>query len=180
MQQQQSRLRIILGLVALVLVSMLLYSSAPRSVQAAGTGFTQTQAYSSNFPTTTMTADGVTQTTLTKIAFTVPSKGKMEVTAIFSIWIFYPANPNGYGFEDKFGNLSCSLILDGAPISSLSDTYNTYNAVSQEEGITKTSSIVAGSHTIALVCVALLNPLSDGTVLEMQATGRGMSALVLY
>src|SRR6266567_9371266 len=82
----------LLGLIALVLIALLMYGSSPRSVQAAGQGFTQTQTYSSNFSTKSLPIDGTTQITLTKIPFTVPSKGKVEVTAIFSLVIFNPTN----------------------------------------------------------------------------------------
>jgi hypothetical protein len=75
----------VLGALALILMALLLYGSNPRSTQAAGTGFTQSQAYSSNFTTKKLPIDGTTQMTLTKIPFTVPNKGKVEVTSIFSL-----------------------------------------------------------------------------------------------
>ena len=75
-------------------------------------------------------------------------------------------------------NMVTPLVLDGAPITSLSDAYYSYNLVSQEYGMTKTSAVIAGTHTIALLCTGLLN--TNYTNLVMQATGRGMSAIVLY
>lgn len=172
--------RTFLGLIALVLIALLMYSSAPRSVQAAGQGFTQTQAYSSNFSTKNLPTDGTTQATLTKIPFTVPSKGKVEVTAIFSLLIFNPnpANRANSCVGCNTGTLNCSLTLDGAPITSLNDVYYSYNIVSQEYAITTTSAVIVGTHTIALLCVGLLNP--NYTNLVMQATGRGMSTIVLF
>src|SRR5437016_5979207 len=149
--------RIILGLVALVFTALLLYGSAPRSVQAAGQGFTQTQTYSSNFSTKNLHIDGTTQITLTKIPFAVPSKGKVEVTAIFSLVIFNPTNRVTSCIGCNTGTLNCSLTLDGAPITSLNDVYYSYNIVSQEYAMTTTSAVIAGTHTIALLCVGLLN-----------------------
>ena len=149
-----------------------------RSIQAAGTGFTQTQTYSSNFSTKSLPIDGTTQITLTKIPFTVPSKGKAEVTAIFSLVIFNPTNRVTSCIGCNTGTLNCSLTLDGAPITSLNDVYYAYNIVSQEYAMTTTSAVIAGNHTIALLCTGLLN--TNYTNLVMQATGRGMSAIVLY
>jgi hypothetical protein len=184
LQQFTSRLftgihnRNVLGLVALMLMTLLVYASASRSVQAAGTGFTQMQTYSSNFSTQNLSTDGTTQLTLTKIPFTVPSKGKVEVTAIFSLVIYNPLNRATSCEGCNVGTLNCSLMLDGAPITSLSDLYYSYKVVSQEYAMTKTSAMIAGSHTIALQCIGLLN--TNYTNLVMQATGRGMSAMVLY
>ena len=184
MQQLTSRLftgthsRIVLGLAALMLMALLVYGSASRSVQAAGTGFTQMQTYSSNFSTINLPTDGTTQITLTKIPFTIPSQGKVEITAIFSLVIYNPSN-RATGCEGcSVGTLNCSLVLDGAPISSLNDVYYSYNTVSQEYAMTTTSAVIAGTHTIALSCVGLLNP--NYTNLVMRVKGRGMSELVLF
>jgi hypothetical protein len=184
MQQFTSRLftgthsRIVLGLIAPMLMTLLIYGSASRNVQAAGTGFTQTQTYSSNFSMKNLTTDGTTQMILMKIPFAVPSKGKVEVTAIFSLVVFNPTNRVTSCVGCNAGTLNCSVSLDGAPITSLSDVYYSYNIVSQEYAMTTTSAVIAGTHTIALLCVGLLNP--NYTNLVMQATGRGMSAIVLY
>lgn len=169
---------VVLGVLVLILVALFLYSGNPRSIQAAGTGFTQTQAYSSNFSMKNLPIDGTTQMTLTKIPFSVPSKGKVEVTAIFTLVIYNPGTGNTNCVGCNVGTLNCSLTLDGAPITSLSDAYHAYNVVSQEYAMTTTSSVIAGTHTIALLCTGLLN--TNYTNLVMQATGRGMSAIVLY
>ena len=184
MQQFTSRLfrgilsRSVLGMLVLLFMALLVYGSASRNVQAAGAGFTQTQAYSSNFAAKNLPTDGTTQMTLTKIPFSVPSKGKVEVTAIFSLVIYNPSNRATSCEGCQVGTLNCSLVLDGAPISSLSDVYYSYNLVSQEYAMTTTSAVIAGTHTIALLCTGLLNP--TYTNLVMQATGRGMSAIDLY
>ena len=85
---QQARVRITLGIIALVFFALLVYSTAPRIVQAATGGFTQTQAYSSNFSTTALPTDGTTQATLTKILFTVSAKRKDSLCQAFwgTIW----------------------------------------------------------------------------------------------
>ncbi len=49
--------------------------------------------------------------------------------------------------------------------------------VSQEHAMTTTSAVTADTITIALLCSGVLN--ANYTNLVMQATGRGMSALVL-
>src|SRR6266566_2738598 len=141
--------RIILGLAALVLTALLMYGSNPRSIQAAGTGFTQTQAYSSNFTMKNLSTDGTTQTTLTKIPFTVPSKGKVDVTAIFTVNILAPTGSSCLACQ--MGTLSCSLMLDGAPLISLNDMMHSFNLASQEYAMTTTSPVIAGTHTVALL-----------------------------
>ncbi len=186
MQQQPNRFTsryltkghslVVLGVLALVLVALLLYGSNPRSTQAAGTGFTQTQAYSSNFTTKNLPIDGTTQITLTKIPFRVPSKGKVEVTAIFAVNILAPTSSSCNACQ--MGTLSCSLMLDGTPIISLNDMMYSFNLASQEYAMTTTSPVIAGTHTVSLLCTGLLNP--DYVTFTMQATGRGMSAIVLY
>lgn len=175
--RQQSRFRISLGIIALVFVALLVYSTAPRIVQAATGGFTQTQAYSSNFSTVALPTDGTTQATLTKIPFTVSAKGKVEVTTIFALLVYDPANPGGCE-GCKVGSITCSILLDSTHITSLSDVFNSYNDAPWEYSMTTTAALTSGSHTLALQCIGLLNP--NYTNFVMQATGRGMSAIVLY
>jgi hypothetical protein len=69
-------------------------------------------------------------------------------------------------------------VLDGSSISSLNDVYYSYNIVSQEYAMTTTSAVIAGTHTLALLCVGLPNP--NYTNLVMRVKGRGMSMMVLY
>ena len=103
---------------------------------------------------------------------------KVEVTAIFALLVYDPANAAGGCEGCKVGTLHCSILLDSTHITSLSDVFNSYNDAPWEYSMTTTAALTSGSHTLALQCIGLLNP--NYTNFVMQATGRGMSAIVLY
>src|SRR6266567_1150076 len=104
------------------------------------------------------------------------SHKRKRTAAIFTVNILAPTGSSCLACQ--MGTLSCSLMLDGAPLISLNDMMHSFNLASQEYAMTTTSPVIAGTHTVALLCTGLLNP--DYVTFTMQATGRGMSAIVLF